>query len=91
MKNSVMVGIVISYFVFFSSISGFAAVDDQQIDISNPEFSRMDKDQDGLISCTEMQVSQPGLFTEADFGVMDSNNDGRVSKAEYTTYYNTSH
>ena len=91
MKNFTKVGIIISCIVFFSAINCFAGVDDQQMDISNPEFSQMDKDQDGLMSCTDMQTNQPGLFTDADFGVMDKNNDGLVSKAEYTTYCNSPH
>jgi len=89
MKNFAKIGMIISCIVFFSGINCFAQVDNQQIDISNPEFSEMDKNQDGLMSCTEMQTNQPGLFTEADFGEMDKNNDGMVSEAEYTTYCNS--
>ena len=91
MKNFTKLGMIISCIVCLSVMHGFAQVDNQQINIGNPEFSQMDKDQDGLMSCTEMQTNQPGLFTNADFGEMDTNDDGMVSKAEYATYLNISH
>ena len=91
MKNFTKLGLVISCIIFFNVINGFAQVDDQQLDISSPEFSKMDKDQDGLISCTQMQAYQPGLFTEADFSKMDNNNDKLVSETEYTTYQDSLH
>ena len=89
MVNFIKRGALIFVGLFFCLINGFAQVDDQQIDISNPEFSEMDRNQDGLMSCTEMQTSQPGLFTNADFGEMDENNDGMVSGVEYTNYQNS--
>jgi len=91
MKNFTKLGLIISCIVFFSFINGLAQADDHQLDISNPEFSRMDKDQDGLMSCTEMQAYQPDLFTEVDFGKMDNNNDNLVSEAEYTAYSDSVH
>ena len=86
MMNFTKVRMIIFCIVFFSAINGFAQWDDQQQDLNNSEFSKMDKDQNGLISCTEMVTYQTGIFNE-----MDENNDGQVSESEYTAYYNSSH
>ena len=50
-------------------------------DITNPEFSKMDQDQNGQVSSAEMQAYQAGVFDG-----MDANNDGQVSEAEYSDY-----
>ena len=89
MKNFVKVGMIVFCFIFFFSVSNsFAVADNQQIDISNPEFSEMDKNQDGLMSCTEMQTYQPA-FTQTDFNQMDKNSDGMISEAEFSANYNS--
>jgi len=49
MISFIKFGIISSCIVFFSVVYGFAQQTGMQ-DISNPEFSKMDKNQNGLIS-----------------------------------------
>jgi len=70
MKNFTKVGMIIPCIVFFSAINCFAQWNNQMQDLSNPEFSKLSKDHNGLISCTDMQTYQPP-FTKADLRKME--------------------
>jgi len=59
MVTFVKMGIIISCIVLFSDIMGFAQRNDIP-NVSTPELSKMIKDQDGLISSTEMQTLHKG-------------------------------
>lgn len=87
--NSTKLGIIISCIVFFSAINGFAQWNNQIQNLNNPEFSKLSKDQDGLMSCTEMQTYQPP-FTKADLREMNKMLTGWYSKLNLA-YYNYPH
>jgi len=57
MINFIKTGIIVLYFLFFSGFVSFAQNNEMQ-NISTPELSKMIKDQNGLISSSDMQVYQ---------------------------------
>jgi hypothetical protein len=75
--------------IFFSAVNCFSQSNNQIQNHNNPEFSRLYKDQDGLISCTEMQTYQPP-FTKADLSEMKRTLTGWYSKLSLV-YYNYPH
>ena len=64
---------------------GCAAASFNQPGVRDPEFAKMDSDQNAFLSRAEIQAYQPDEFSK-----MDTDNDGLVSKNEYRTYYNSS-
>ena len=76
MANHTKVGILISCIILSSAAYSFAQQTNLQ-DISTPEFSKIDKDHNGLISSTEMQAYQADKFKE-----LDKDNNGYLDAKE---------
>lgn len=57
MRNFLKLGITISCILFFSGITCFAQQNDL-LDISTPESSKLVREQNGLISSSQMQAYQ---------------------------------
>ena len=89
MKNFIRVEIIIFCIVFFGVFNCFAHWNNQMRSLGNPEFSKLSKDQDGLMSCTDMQTYQPP-FTKMALGYMDRMWMNLFSKLNLT-YYNFTH
>lgn len=84
MKNFTVVGIVVLFTVYFGVINCFAQWNNQMQSINNPEFSKLSKGQDGLVSCTGMQTYQPP-FTKTDLHTMNNFLTGWYSKYNYNS------
>ena len=79
MVKLIKLGIIISCIVILSDIACFAQQNDLQ-DISTPESSKMIKNQNGLISSTEMQVYQEEKSSELGKGKTKTRNISRKWK-----------
>ncbi|MFH1191447.1 MAG: hypothetical protein V1670_04550 [Candidatus Omnitrophota bacterium] len=66
--------------VFFS---GCAAASFNQRGVRDSEFAQMASEQNAFLSKEQMQAYQMDEFSK-----MDTDNDGRVSKKEYSVYQN---